>query len=370
MLDISPGCCVLYWNAKLDSPVLYWRNVLPCEGFLFKPETYFSDPGSTLDVVHPIPDRNASFLLLSNRFWASQEQNPALLGWKNWDVPKWGFLTDEWKSREPKGLSLSKEKHTNQQAKIPLCKWVRLSKVVKQLCAVGLSSAPAYPWIYIWLSQQGPTGHSETLGSAFGRCCTKSILKLVLDFLWETHSVGQLLREDLPATPEYFFPPCIRTLPLHWAWLGCSYLPCHVVGCSQHSCWGHAAATNVLSLAVWKATNTVWLPAQESFSLPLGWGTLAQAAISKTMVGDTASYPSEGPVGKKMRAMTKLFRLHLLNHKVPLQTYQRDAKESCIIFVVSHLHEGSCWKWPSFTRQNKLWGRIDFYPLWLLSGNN
>lgn len=30
-------------------------------------------------------------LLLSNHFWASQEQNPAFLGWKDWDVPKWGF---------------------------------------------------------------------------------------------------------------------------------------------------------------------------------------------------------------------------------------------------------------------------------------
>lgn len=115
-------------------------------------------------------------------------------------------------------------------------------------------------------------------------------------------------------------------LPFHQAWLGCGFLPCQSSGLQPARLAAVdmlAAATNVLSLAGWKAANTVLLPMHESSYFPPDgepWPTMLAGCT--TMVGSTALYPPGGPIGKKMGVMTKLFRLHLLNHQVPLQMQQ------------------------------------------------
>ena len=86
-----------------------------------------------------------------------------------------------------------------------------------------------------------------------------------------------------------------------------------------------AAATDALSLAGWKAANIVLLLMQESSYLPQDGEPWSRMLVGcRTMVGSTALYATEGPMGKKMEVMTKLFRLHLLNHQVPLQMHKRE----------------------------------------------
>lgn len=53
-----------------------------------------------------------------------------------------------------------------------------------------------------------------------------------------------------------------------------------------------------------------------------------------TMAGSTALHPPEGP-GKRMGVMTKLFRLHVVTHQVPLQMHQREQGSPCSVVFLS-----------------------------------
>lgn len=156
--------------------------------------------------------------------------------------------------------------------------------MVKQLCAVGLSSAPAYPWISIWLSQQGPRGHSKAPGSAFGRCWTKVDFKRALDFLWETILVRQLLLAvDLPATPAHHRSPSPWAWPFRWAWLGCGFLPCQSSGLQSARLLGTCLLLPPMR-SLWQAGKLqirCCFPrhAGELLRSP-GWGALAWDVIS------------------------------------------------------------------------------------------
>lgn len=67
------------------------------------------------------------------------------------------------------------------------------------------------------------------------------------------------------------------------------------------------------ALAGWEAAGKL-LPVQGSSHLPLDQDAPGVWAV----LGSTALFPPGGP-GKRMGVMTKLFRLHVVSHQVPLK---------------------------------------------------
>lgn len=154
--------------------------------------------------------------------------------------------------------------------------------------------------------------------------------KRALDFLWETVLVKQLLlAADLPATPAHHHSPspwagCFPSVRLGWA---VASSPAKVVGCSQHGCWGHTCCCHQCALSGRLGSCKYGAASHAGELLPTpqdGEPWPRRLVGCRTMVGRTALYPPEGSIGKKMGVITKLFRLHLLNHQVLLQLRQRE----------------------------------------------
>lgn len=109
--------------------------------------------------------------------------------------------------------------------------------MVKQLCAVGLSSAPAYPCLTV---SPRPQGTERGSWVRLWQMSNQVDFKRSLDFLWDTILFGQLLLAvDLPVTPAHHCSPSLRagrfpSIGLGWA---VAYSPAKLVGCSQHGCW-------------------------------------------------------------------------------------------------------------------------------------
>lgn len=172
--------------------------------------------------------------------------------------------------------------------------------MVKQLCAVGLSSAPAEPWASAPLSQQGPgdTAKSPSLPLAEAE---QMHSEHGPDLLWDAALVGQLLHAHpfLPAQHTITLPPLGWLFPSAFCWAVAS-CPAKVVACSQHSCWGHTPLCCHRLLEGCKcgtascAGQLLLAPRPSMF---MGcW----------TVVGSTALYPSGGP-GRRMGVMVPSF---------------------------------------------------------------
>lgn len=223
---------------------------------------------------------------------------------------------------------------------------VRLSTMVKQLCAVGLSSAPAQPWISTPLSQQSPRGHSEVPVPAFGTGWANP--------LWACpgfpvgHCLGWTTSPctSLPATPAPPLPWAGSPLVPGLAEL--SSLPCPRGGLQPAQLLGTPLCCHQLFWQAGELQMWAWelLPSPRARMLVGCW----------TKAGSTALNPPGGP-GERMGVMTELFRLHVVNHQAPLQMHQREQGSPCS--VVS-LFCAVSWAWPSLTHQYRLWGRIDF----------